>query len=241
MITMFDSVQIDQIPSDAVAVAGYVDGRYANLAALQTSFPRALVLAVTTSGGDAHATAVDEEPGDASVAGAVAWLRAAAARGVWRPCAYASASGMGALLAAVQAAGLELGSFRFWSAHYGAGAHICGPATCGLVSRAMDGTQWTDEALGRNLDESLLADSFFPWYDVLMTDIPTIQLGSTGQIVKNWQSLVNAHLAAGAVGLTPDSNFGAATELFTKTFQAHKKLTPDGIVGPATWTAALTA
>lgn len=237
MITMFDSVQIDQIPSDAVAVAGYADGRYANIEALQAAFPRALTLSITTSGSDAHATAVDEEPGDASVAGAVAWLRAAAARGTWRPCAYASVSGMGALLAAVQAAGLQLSDFRFWSAHYGAGAHICGPATCRLVSRAMDATQWTDTALGRNLDESLLADGFFPWYTELMTEIPTVQPGSTGQATKNWQGLLNAH----GYSLAIDGNFGPGTETETKLFQAAHKLTEDGVVGPATWTAALTA
>lgn len=237
---MYDSVDVSQIPGDAVAVAGYADGRYANIAALQAAFPRALVLSITTSGADAHATAVDEEPGDASVAGAVAWLRAAAARGTWRPCAYASVSGMGALLAAVQAAGLQLSDFRFWSAHYGAGAHICGPATCRLVSRAMDATQWTDAALGRNLDESLLAVGFFPWYTELMTEIPTIQSGIAGhaQTVKIWQALLLAH---DVTGLALDGVFGEMTKSATIAFQTSRKLAADGVVGPATWTAALTA
>jgi hypothetical protein len=234
-IIMYDSVTASEIPSDAMAVAGYIDGHYANVAELRARFPRALLLEVTTSGGSAHATAVDEEPGDASVAGAVAWLRAAAARGVWRPCAYASVSGMGALLAACTAAGLNLPEFRFWSAHYEAGAHICGPASCRLVSRSMDATQWTDRALGRNLDESLLADGFFPWYDTLMTEIPTVQTGSTGQNVKNWQALLTAR----GYSLTVDGSFGFNTEADTKAFQTAQKLTSDGIVGPATWTAAL--
>lgn len=237
MITMYDSITVSDIPSDAQAVAGYLDGDWQTFSELSGRFPGALLLSITTSGGDAHAMAVDEEPGDASVAGAVAWLRAAVARGTWRPCAYASASGMGALLAACTAAGLELAGLRFWSAHYGAGEHICGPSTCGLVSRAMDGTQWTGTALGRNLDQSLLADGFFPWYDVLMTDIPTIQSGSTGQTVKNWQGLMNAR----GYSLTVDGSFGPSTETATKSFQTSRKLSADGVVGPDTWTAALVA
>lgn len=234
---MYDSIDLTQIPSDAQAVAGYLDGRWQTFSELEGRFPRALLLSITVTGSDTGAMAVDEEPGDASVAGAVAWLRGAVARGVWRPCAYASASGMGALLAACAAAGLELSGLRFWSAHYGAGEHICGPSSCGLVDREMDGTQWTDQALGRNLDQSLLADSFFPWYDALMTDIPTIQSGSTGQPVKNWQGLMNAR----GHSLALDGSFGPGTEAATKSFQTAQKLSADGVVGPDTWTAALAA
>jgi hypothetical protein len=235
VITMYDSIQVSEIPSDAQAVAGYVDGDWQTVGELQASFPRALLLSITVTGNDAGAMAVDEEPGDASVAGAVAWLRGAVARGVWRPCAYASVSGMGALLSACTAAGLELSGLRFWSAHYGAGEHICGPSSCGLVSREMDGTQWIDSALGRNLDQSLLADSFFPWYDVLMTDIPTVQSGSTGQAVKNWQGLLGAHGHA----VTIDGSFGPGTETATKAYQSSADLAADGVAGPDTWTAAL--
>jgi hypothetical protein len=232
---MYDSIDLSQIPADAQAVAGYADGLWPTFAQLKGRFPGALLLDVTVTGDSASAMAVDEEPGDASVAGAVAWLRGAVARGVWRPCAYASVSGMGALLAACTAGGLELSGLRFWSAHYGSGAHICGPASCRLVSRAMDGTQWTDSALGRNLDESLLADSFFPWYDTLMTEIPTVQAGSVGQPVRNWQALLGAH----GHSVTVDGSFGPGTEAATRAFQAAEKISVDGVVGPATWTAAL--
>lgn len=232
---MYDSISLDQIPSDAQAVAGYTDGSWPTYQRLKAMFPRAMILSITTSGGDAHAMAVDEEPGDASLGTAVAWLRGAVARGTWRPCAYASVSSMGSLLAACSAARLDLNGLRFWSAHYGDGPHICGPATCRLVSRPMDATQWTDTALGRNLDESLLANGFFDWSEMLMAEIPTVQSGSTGQAVKNWQSLLGAHGHA----VTVDGSFGPGTETATKAFQTVERLSPDGVVGPDTWTAAL--
>jgi Putative peptidoglycan binding domain len=234
-VIMYDSIDVSQIPADAQAVAGYVDGHWQTVGELQSRFPRALLLSITVTGADAHATAVDEEPGDASVAAAVAWLKGAVARGVWRPCAYASVSGMGALLAAAGAAGLDLSGLRFWSAHYGAGEHICGPSSCKLVNREMDATQWTDSALGRNLDESLLAEGFFPWYASVMADIPTVQSGSTGQAVKNWQGLLGAHGHA----VTIDGSFGSGTEAATKAYQSSAGLAADGVAGPDTWTAAL--
>ncbi len=233
---MYDAVTVTEIPSDATAVAGYTDGRWPTYSSLVTGFPRALKLSITvTASGEADC--LDVEPGDASVAAAAGWLRAAAARGVWRPCVYASVSSMGAVVAACAAAGLNLADFRFWSAHYGAGEHICGPGTCKLVDREMDGTQWTDSALGRNLDQSIVGTSFFPWYATLMTEIPVVKLGSSGQPVKNWQALLTAR---GHI-LAADGEFGLNTEAVTRTFQSAQKLNPDGVVGPATWTAALIA
>jgi hypothetical protein len=62
---------------------------------------------------------------------------------------------------ALGGAGISRAAVRLWSAHYGQGKHICGPGTCGLTRHACDGTQWTDSALGRNLDESILLSNFF--------------------------------------------------------------------------------
>jgi hypothetical protein len=39
MRTMYDSTNINDIPSNASMVAGYVDGLYANVGNLQASFP----------------------------------------------------------------------------------------------------------------------------------------------------------------------------------------------------------
>lgn len=59
---------------------------------------------------------------------------------------------------------------------------------------------------------------------------PVIRQGSTGESVKTWQ---------GMIGVSPaDGIFGPDTASKTKSWQASHGLTADGIVGPATWTAA---
>jgi hypothetical protein len=68
---------------------------------------------------------------------------------------------MDALVTTLGGAGISRAEVRLWSAHYGQGKHICGPGTCGLTRHACDGTQWTDAALGRSLDESILLSDFF--------------------------------------------------------------------------------
>jgi len=57
----------------------------------------------------------------------------------------------------------------------------------------------------------------------------TIKRGSSGADVALWQR---------RVGVKDDGNFGPATEAATKTFQRTHHLTPDGIVGPITWSTS---
>jgi hypothetical protein len=84
------------------------------------------------------------------------------ARGLQRPVVYASVSTMNEnILPVLSQAGIARANVRLWSAHYEAGEHICGPSSCGLLSVDADGTQWSDNALGLVLDQSLLADDFF--------------------------------------------------------------------------------
>jgi hypothetical protein len=119
-------------------------------------------MAVTAAG---DATGLDVGTGDATPAEAPAWVRRQLARGVHRPVVCASAAVMGAVLPDLQGAGIARSSVRLLTAHYGAGQHICGPATCRFPEvPAADGTQWRDNAPGLNgtqVDESLLADGFF--------------------------------------------------------------------------------
>lgn len=160
-LTMFDSIQVSQIPAQAVYIAGYVNGRWQTYPVLQRAFPHARVLSITVTAG-ANAECLDVEQGDASVAQAPAWVKRQLARGQYRPVVYAQASSMGALLHALEAAGITRASVRLWAAHYGEGTHICGPGTCKYPGiPACDGTQWTSAALGRDLDESLLLADFF--------------------------------------------------------------------------------
>ena len=96
-ITMYDAVNIDGIPADAIAVAGYVNGRYANTGELRARFPHAklLTIAVNTM---ADAECLDVETGDAMPAQTPGWVLRQHARGLARPCVYANRSTMPAVL-----------------------------------------------------------------------------------------------------------------------------------------------
>lgn len=159
--TMYDSVTVSEIPAGAKAVAGYVGGNWPTFKSLVTGWPKARRLSIAIAASeDAHC--LDIEPGDATIGEAAAWVRRQLSKGAKRPCVYASASQVDALVAALEAAGIHRSQVRVWSAHYGRGRHLCGPATCGEVrSTDVDATQYDDHALGRNLDVSVLRRNFF--------------------------------------------------------------------------------
>jgi hypothetical protein len=163
-ITMYDTVTNSLYPKDAQAVAGYVNGEIGdqpNYQWLVRNFPQAQHLSIALSAGT-DADCLDIENGAASPADAAAWYARQVARGITRPCFYASADLMQSdILPIIKASGFSRGGVRLWSAHYGRGEHICGPVTCGLMSSSADGTQWTSLALGLNLDQSLLKTNFF--------------------------------------------------------------------------------
>lgn len=159
---MYDDVTLGLLPSGPFAYAGYVNGTFENFAALKQRFPGAVLLDIAVSA-NTNATCLDVENGDATIAQIFSWFKAQLARGVFRPVIYTSAGNLGHLHATMQANGFARGTYRVWSAHYGSGMHICGPTTCGFTvgGGSADGTQWTDVALGRSLDESLLLPNFF--------------------------------------------------------------------------------
>ena len=67
----------------------------------------------------------------------------------------------------------------------------------------------------------------------VITDKPKLQLGSTGEDVKELQTKLKALLYyTGNI----DSNFDLETENAVKRFQFHNKITASGIVDDATWT-----
>lgn len=159
---MFDSVDIDQIPDHAQAVAGYVGGHFPTYQHLRGKFPHAHVLSIAVnSTQDAHC--LDVEPGDATVPVAAEWVKRQMKRGVHKPVLYASVSTMQHLIWALNAHGIHRHMVRLWAAHFTNHPHICHPSTCGFLhdGTTVDGTQWTDVAHGRNLDESLLHEWFF--------------------------------------------------------------------------------
>lgn len=159
---MFDSVAVGEIPADAKAAAGYVGGRWPTFAngELRARCPHAHLLSIAVSS-DEDADCLDIETGDATIADAPRWFRRQRHRGLRRPKFYISASDADALVAHLKANGIKRRAFKLLTAHYGDGKHICGPDTCGLLSTKADATQWRDDALGRNLDESVLSRRFF--------------------------------------------------------------------------------
>lgn len=163
-VTMFDSVAVAEIPPNAPAVAGYVDGKWKTYRELLVKFPHARKVSIAVSA-SSDADCLDVEPRDATNAEAAAWVKRQWARGVKRPILYTSVSNWKALDAALRSAGIKRRpygkSYHRWSAHYTYKAHRCN-RNCGMPGLTVAGaTQWTNKALGRNLDESQCGRSFF--------------------------------------------------------------------------------
>jgi Putative peptidoglycan binding domain len=250
-LTMADSIVPGNLPPGYDAYLGYTDGRWPDFQAEVARFPGKHVLGLAVTAAD-DAEGLDVENYDATPDQAPAWVQRQLARHVSRPVIYASASakspggGMPAVLTALAGAGIVRSAVRLLSAHYGAGEHICGPGTCGLVHIPMDGTQWTDSAAGVGgaaIDASVLADDFFgtaapaptSWQETMMLALPLVKQGETGAPVRTVQGL----LMARGYSVTLDGVFGPATDATVKRFQGNSHLSADGIVGPLTWRALM--
>jgi hypothetical protein len=157
---MYDSVDLNTVPANAPAVAGYVGGRWPTYKDVPARFPHAKHLSIAIAA-VVDAECLDVEPGDATPAQAAGWVKRQHARGIRRPVVYTSVSGAQSLVNELGAAGLPRTSYRLWTAHYTHVPHIC-DARCGFGLRsAADATQFTDNALGRNLDESRVSPGFW--------------------------------------------------------------------------------
>lgn len=149
-VVMFDAVDLSQIPANPPAVAGYVGGRFPTWSSLVKKFPNAKHVSIAVNASE-DADILDVENGDAVPSDAPAWFVRQKARGI-RPGFYADVSTMPAVLKALGAVGVQRDEYRVWTAHFTGVAHI---------EPGSDATQWTDRALGRNLDESECVPSFF--------------------------------------------------------------------------------
>jgi hypothetical protein len=156
---MFDDTNIALDPPGAFAYAGYVDGAFNNIHALRAMFPKAHILSITALGN--RADACDVEAGDMTNADVFGWYDRMLTEKVWKPCVYTSAFNMLSMQMSMRANGIDRSAYRLWSAHYTGVAHFCGPTTCGFGLTQADATQFTDKALGRSLDESIISDGFF--------------------------------------------------------------------------------
>lgn len=151
VVVMFDSVDLNTIPASARAVAGYVGGHWPTFQGLVSRFPGAHHLSIAVNSSE-DAECLDIENGDATPVEAPVWFRRQKARSVKRPCFYASLSIMSQVREALSHAGIQRGEYRLWVAHYTFVAHL---------EPGYDACQWTDRALGRNLDQSLCSPTFF--------------------------------------------------------------------------------
>lgn len=206
MRVMFDTVTDSAIPSFANTsrdgIAGYLDGRFENEARLIKEFPNAHHLGIDVHAQDNNGPCLDVEPGDATNAEAPGWVKRAFARGVHRPILYTSLSNIMALVRVVEFNGIKRQDVKWWCAHYTKVPHLCSAAhsqNFGL-NFTVDGTQWTDRALGRNLDESLVVDDFFDfskpvpvvgpinphydWFDNTMRDYAGLEISERGRMMR---------------------------------------------------------
>lgn len=159
-ITMYDSVTVSEIPAQAAAVAGYVNGSYFTWPEIVRSFPHAHKLSVAVNASH-DAECLDVESGDATPDEAPSWVRRQIARGVKRPVVYCSTSTAPAVLAQLASHGVARSAIRLWTAHYTGKPHRCTTVCGNGFHGSADATQYTNRALGRNLDASLCAPDFF--------------------------------------------------------------------------------
>lgn len=160
-LTMYDSITLTEIPKDAEAVAGYVNGRWPTYPKLAALFPHAHRLSIAVTA-EADADCLDIEKYDATPAQAPGWVRRQQKRGVKRPVVYCAVSDAKTVLGVLAAAGISRSQVRLWTAHYTKTPHRC-TSVCGFgFTGTADATQYTDVAEGRSLDASLVASTFFP-------------------------------------------------------------------------------
>ena len=152
MHILYDSVNAAAIQGGMVATAGYVDGNWANSAAMRAAHPNLPHVSIAVFARH-DADALDCEPGDATVYEAPGWADRQYARGVTLPIIYTSASNIAELRRVMGGR-----NFLLWSAHYTYNAHVCG--SCGYPGA--DATQFADKGPnGENVDLTLMSDAFY--------------------------------------------------------------------------------
>lgn len=169
---MLDDVNLtveESHASSAHAIAGYVNGKYANWPAIVAKYSKSgkyLLSIDVQANPSVGAQCLDVEKGDATIAQAPAWTLATQAAGKaakdlrWYPKLYIEESEAQALVAEMTSKNIKRDEYMLWTAHYTDKAHICGPTSCGCPVQA-DATQWTSSFQGASLDASLCYGYFF--------------------------------------------------------------------------------
>lgn len=143
----YDSVTTTDLPGGGDVYLAYIDGAYANLDAVRRRFPHATIITVTVTG-RAGAHCCDQEKGDLTPAGAVAWAQREIAAGR-HPIIYTEASTWGTCKTLARKAGLRR-KVQWYIADYD------GVAT---IPRGAIGKQYRDpHTSGGHFDVSVFAD-----------------------------------------------------------------------------------
>jgi len=112
---MYDSVNVNSIPANAQMVAGYVDGRYANLHLLRGRFPHAVIVGIAVRSHTDDGQVLDVEKGDATRIEALSWVQMRRRAGA-DPSVYVDASQWDAVRNVFQDAGIP--EPHYWIAHW---------------------------------------------------------------------------------------------------------------------------
>lgn len=155
MIRLYDSIRVSDVKrvasTQGAAVAGYVDGTWADYTAMVSAFPHDRHLSIAARPSD-DADCLDVETGDAKPQDVPAWALRQHHRGVWRPVVYASTNVWPQIEEELRKANLPGVFVRRWLASWNGQADV--PA-------GYDAHQFTDRANGQNVDESVCLDDFF--------------------------------------------------------------------------------
>lgn len=157
---MYDSVTLSNIPPVAQAVAGYVDGRYQTWPDVLRRWPTARHVSITATG-RLEADVCDVETGDVSIQGCVEWVGRMHALGHPAPGVYADLDTWVTGLQDALLSRWARSQLRVWTAHYTHRWHRCGRFCDRRLTIPVDATQFTDRALGRQLDASAALTTFF--------------------------------------------------------------------------------
>jgi len=150
--TMWDAITLSNVPAKPFAIAGYIAGNWPTWFQLAADFPAAHRVSIAIHLGE-HAMCGDFEPGDMAPSQAGEWAKQDLAAGFKTPCEYGDLANMPAIKQSLAAAlGARWRSLSLlWLAWYrGIPALISG----------YDAVQFTDNALGRNLDENTVTLNF---------------------------------------------------------------------------------
>jgi hypothetical protein len=184
-VEMFDSVTVGTVPSWARAVAGYTAGSWPTYWPLVHAFPRAYHVSIAIQA-YYHAQCLDVEPGDAQPYQVAGWIRADIQAGFKRPCVYSNLSEWSQIWYDLRQAGLPRSSYLSWVADWVYHA--------GLMA-GYDAQQWSDHALGRNLDESTVNYAFL---GIVAHPVvkPKPKPGPTRAQVAKWKAALGSSQAA---------------------------------------------